>query len=88
MDRSPPSRTSSHRQPPADHGTDGFEALEAAIATLWPLPGETPPPVRGHAGMALHRLATSPLRSLLSNPDVQAMNLLTRVLPGGIDQIA
>ncbi|MFB7341148.1 hypothetical protein ACFCZ6_13915 [Streptomyces hydrogenans] len=75
-----------HRRLTHEHGTAGFEALEAAIATLWPLPGETPPPVRGHAGMALHRLATGPLRALLSNSDVQAMNLLARGMPGGTDQ--
>lgn len=74
-----------HRRLTREH-PDGFEALEAAIATLWPLPGETPPPVRGHAGMALHRLATGPFRSHFSNSDVQAMNTLARGMPGGIDQ--
>lgn len=76
-----------HRRLTREHGPEGFEALEAAIATLWPLPGETPPPVRGHAGMALHRLATGAFRGLFSASDVQAMNVLARGMPGGIDQV-
>ncbi|MFE1270598.1 hypothetical protein [Streptomyces sp. NPDC058758] len=75
-----------HRRLTHEHGSDGFEALEAVIATLWPLPDETPPPVRGHAGMALHRLATGPFRDLFTTSDVQAMNTLARGVPGGIDQ--
>ncbi|MFJ4342992.1 hypothetical protein [Streptomyces sp. NPDC088915] len=75
-----------YQQLAGEHGPHGLEPLAAAVATLWPLPDETPPPVHGHLGMALFRLTQGPYETLLSADEIKAMQLLGRAMPGGIDQ--
>ncbi|MGW9439601.1 hypothetical protein [Streptomyces sp. NPDC055607] len=70
-----------YQQLAGEHGPHGFEPLAAAVATLWPLPGETPPPVHGHPGMALFRLTQGPYETLLSADEIKAMQLLGRAMP-------
>ncbi|MFE8940931.1 hypothetical protein ACFYNX_26035 [Streptomyces sp. NPDC007872] len=75
-----------HQQLAHKHGPDGFEPLEAAIATLWPLPGETLPRVQGDVGMNLRRLVTGPYKVLFATAEIKAMEHLARAMPDSVDQ--
>lgn len=70
-----------YQQLAREHGPHGLEPLAAAIAVVWPLPGETVPHVQGNPAMALLRLTTGPYKNLFTTAEIQAMRLLARALP-------